>query len=259
MHTALAIIAHALRMLIFQTSTTVRVLMPALVIILGSASIAAMIAPDAIAALQAPSDDMVVPDASTLLLLAGLSIAGLLGYALMAILWHRHVLLNGAEDPSALMPGRPIFFAYVGRAIMVGLMQLLASLPIALAMALAGSILVPTLGGLALLLIGVIGGLAFVWIALRISVVLPAAAVGNAMSLRDSWHATAPLNSVIWGIAALLACLNAGLAGLTNILFPDLGSIALILQTVIYLVEGLVFISVLTTLYGNLVEGRSLG
>jgi hypothetical protein len=115
------------------------------------------------------------------------------------------------------------------------------------------------LGGLAILLIGVLGGLAFLWIALRISLVLPAAAVGNTISLRESWETTAPMSATIWGIAALLAGLNMCIMGLTDVLLPNQGGFALIAQTAVYLIEGIVFISVLTTLYGNLVEGRSLG
>jgi hypothetical protein len=232
MHTALSILSHALRMLIFESATTVRVVTPALIMVLGSAVISIIVVPDAIVALQAAPEDMVVLELSAILLLLVLGIIGLLGYALMAVLWHRHVLLSGSEGIDTPLPDAPIYLRYLGRAIMVGFIQMLASVPIALASALLGGILVPALGGLALLAIGVLAGLAFLWIALRISLVLPAAAMGNPMTIQESWEATAPLSPVIWGIAALLAGLNMCVFGLTSTIFPDQGGIALVVQAV---------------------------
>ncbi|MFC6586772.1 hypothetical protein ACFQDZ_05685 [Sulfitobacter pacificus] len=46
---------------------------------------------------------------------------------------------------------------------------------------------------------------------------------------------------------------------ISDTLLPVTGGLAILAHTIIYVVEGLVFISVLTTLYGHLVEGRSLG
>lgn len=259
MHTAIAFLAHALRMLIFETGTTIKVVMPAMIMIMGSAVMAIVLAPDAIAALQTAPDQMAVTAPAGLGWLLLFGITGLLGYALMAILWHRHVLLNGAVDPAAVMPGGSVFMQYVGRAVTVVCVQVLAGVPITLAMGVLALVLVPLLGGLALFLIGVLGGLIFLWVALRISLVLPSAALAKPMRVRESWEATAPMSVTIWSISLLLAALNMGFLMLTNALTPDEGSLALIVQTVFYIVEGLVFVSVLTTLYGNLIEGRSLG
>ena len=259
MQTALAIIAHALRMLIFETTTTLRVILPALIMVIGSAVVAIVMVPEAIDAIQSAPETVVVPAPSGVFLLLILGVIGLLGYALMAILWHRHVLMNGAERPEALFPNMSIFLRYVGRAIVVGFMQMLASIPIALAMGLVGIYLIPAAGGLAILLIGLLGGVAFVWVALRVSLVLPAGALGHYMSVGESWNATAPLSKVIWGVSILLAGLNMFVFTLADAVIPTLHGISLIAYTVVYLLEGLVFVSVLTTLYGNLVEGRSLG
>jgi hypothetical protein len=107
--------------------------------------------------------------------------------------------------------------------------------------------------------VGILAGILFVWVALRLSVVLPAAALGNGMRIGESWAATAPVSNALWGVAVLLALLNVVISLITVAVLPDGLAIAMIVQTVIYIVEGLVFISVLTTLYGHLVEGRSLG
>lgn len=259
MQTALSIIAHALRMLIFETGTTLRVLMPALLMILGSALLAATLAPEAIILFQTGLDPSGVEQVQNIALLLAFGLLGVLGYALMAILWHRHVLLSEDERSRSLFPDSQIFFRYLGRAILVGFMQILAGIPITLAMALMGTFLIPLGGAFATLLIGVLGGLAFLWVALRLSVVLPAAAMGDYMHLRESWETTAPFNSEIWNIAILLAGLNMAVFVFTGLILPETGTVALIGQTIVYILEGLVFISVLTTLYGHLVQGRSLG
>jgi hypothetical protein len=44
-----------------------------------------------------------------------------------------------------------------------------------------------------------------------------------------------------------------------HIALPDTGALTLVLNTALFILEGLVFASVLTTLYGHLFEGRSLG
>ncbi|NNE52706.1 MAG: hypothetical protein HKN30_09925, partial [Sulfitobacter sp.] len=47
MQSALAIIAHALRMLIFETGTTLRVISPALILVIGSSLLALYLTPEA--------------------------------------------------------------------------------------------------------------------------------------------------------------------------------------------------------------------
>jgi len=121
------------------------------------------------------------------------------------------------------------------------------------------------LGGLtgsspaALLLIGLVAGVAFLWLALRLSLVLPAAALGHVMSVRESWRATEPLAGTLWALAVLLAVVNTLLGVIASMLPPADPGLRLMLDSAIYLIEGLVFVSMLTTLYGHLVEGRELG
>lgn len=259
MHTALAILAHALRMLIFETTTTLRVIMPALVLVLGSAVVAIAFAADTITLLQSSPEDILAPNPNDLLILLIFGIMGLLGYALMAVLWHRHVLMNGTDGAVKLFPEGSVFLGYVGRAILVGLVQMLASIPIMIAMGVLELALAPALGPVSLVFIGVLGGIAFIWVALRVSLALPAAALGNPLTLRESWTMTAPVSSALWGVALLLAGLNMFVFAVSSALLPDQGYLSLIVHTVLYIIEGLVFVSVLTTLYGQIVEGRSLG
>lgn len=260
MNTALAILAHALRMLIFETTTTLRVILPALIVVMGCSLAIALFAPDMITLMQTSPDTPVPPAPQTALGFLVFGAIGLMGYALMAILWHRHVLLNGAERPEHLHPDSRIFFGYIWRAILVGFAQMLAAIPVTVLIGVAGGVAIlnnPT-GPLATLL-SLIGGIIFVWIAMRLSLVLPSAAIGRPMRMRESWNITKPATSALWGVALLLSGLNMCVYTLTALLLPDIGTFSMLIHTLVYILEGLVFVSVLTTLYGYLVEGRSLG
>jgi hypothetical protein len=260
---AMAIFTHALRMLVFDAGTTLRVLLPALALVLGSAIIGAMLAPEALALFYDPSapdslpEPSMLPDPASVSALLVLGLVGLLGYALLAILWHRHVLLNGPER-DGIRPGTGVVLGYIWRAILVGLVQFLVAIPIGLVLALMGG--AAGAGGLSptLVLAGVLAGILFLWVALRLGVVLPAAALGITMPLAEGWRVTAPLANTLWGVAALLAVLNALISLGAGLLLPAAPGVRLVVESAIYLAEGLVFISVLTTLYGHLVEGRPL-
>ncbi|MCX7559335.1 hypothetical protein OS190_07110 [Sulfitobacter sp. F26204] len=260
MNTALAILAHALRMLIFETAATLRVIMPAVVLVIGCSIGVALLSPDLVAFMQDTQDTGKTLRPDDLLNMVFFGLVGLLGYALMAVLWHRHVLLNGAEQRENLRPNLSIFLGYVWRAVVVGCAQVLAAIPISLAMGGLGLLLIrDNPDGMATMLIGFLGGLAFIWIALRLSLALPAAAIGYTMTLGESWQITKPLSAQLWGVGLLLSGLNVCVYIVTNAVLPDVGIIAVIAQTLVFILEGLVFISVLTTLYGYMVEGRSLG
>ena len=252
---ATAPFTHALNMLFHAPSTTLRVILPAVLWVMGAAAVAGVLAGDALGAMDQVIDNAAPPPTDQLLILIACGLAGILGYALMAILWHRYVLLgHGGTD---LRPGARLFGAYVWRAIVLGFVQFLAALPIGLAMLLLGGLTGSSPA--ALLLIGLVAGVAFLWLALRLSLVLPAAALGHVMSVRESWRATEPLASTLWALAVLLAVVNTLLGVIASILPPAEPGLRLMLDSAIYLIEGLVFVSMLTTLYGHLVEGRELG
>lgn len=260
MNTALAILAHALRMLIFEPATTFRVLLQPMLIVIGCAVGSAVLAPDVMTLLGTPPEDMLPPSGADVLTFLLFGAGALLGYALMAVLWHRHVLLNGAEQRQELRPTPKIFFGYVGRAIMVAIAQLIAAIPVAFGMGVLGIPFVNADGtGAGVTVIGLLGGMIFIWIALRYSVVLPAAALGQHMRIRDSWSKTKVVSGPLWGVAGLLIGLNTLVFILTDALVPNVGVTAAAVQAAVFIAEGLVFVSVLTTLYGHLIEKRSLG
>lgn len=256
MNKATAFFAHALNMLFHAPATTLRVVLPAVLWVMGSAAVAGMLASDALATVQNALQDAPPPPADQLFILIICGIAGILGYALMAILWHRHVLLE-RETQAEVRPSMQLYWSYVWRAIVLGFVQFLAAIPIGLAMMLLSGLMGRST--VTLMLIGLAAGVAFLWVALRLSLVLPAAAMGRVMSIRESWEATAPLAGTLWALAVLLAVVNTMLGVISGVLLPDDPGVRLLLDSALYIIEGLVFVSALTTLYGHLIEGRTLG
>ncbi|APE43041.1 hypothetical protein BOO69_06130 [Sulfitobacter alexandrii] len=254
----LSIIAHALRMLIHEPGTTFRVILPGLAMVLASTIAVTTLVPDTLAAIAASDTDTIltIPPSDILLMLA-LGLSGLLGYALMAIHWHRHVLLNGPERARDLRPGWGVIAFYVWRAFTLALVQMLTAVPILTALSILAS-LTGGPGGGGSVILGVVGGIAFLWVAMRFSVTLPAAAMGERMGLVQSWIVTAPLSGPILAVAALLSLLSVFMTVVASLVFPATGAGALLLETCVFLAEGIIFVSVLTTLYGHLVEGRPL-
>ena len=254
---ATALFTHALNMLFHAPATTLRVILPAVFWVMGAAAVAGVLAGDALGAMDQVIDRAAPPPTDQLLILIACGLAGILGYALMAVLWHRHVLLDRDATGAEVRPGARLFWSYVWRAIVLGFVQFLVAIPIGIAMLLVGGLTGSS--PVALLLIGLVAGVAFLWLALRLSLVLPAAAMGHVMAVSESWRATEPLSRTLWALAVLLAVVNTLLGVIAGMLLPADPGLRLMLDSVLYLIEGLVFVSMLTTLYGHLIEGRELG
>lgn len=186
-------------------------------------------------------------------LIAGVILALAMSWA--AVAWHRFILLE--EYPGAL----PAFnesatLRYLGKSIVMSLLLVLIMVPVVL---LLGGLLAPLTqtGGLlagivATVVLGIIPS--YVW--LRWALVLPAAAVTRPMGIRESWRATAPHSRTILGVAVLLMLLNLVL-GLIAVPFGA-SIVAVILSYAVNWFTLMVGLSVLTTLYGHIVEGREL-
>lgn len=196
----------------------------------------------------------IAPEAA---LAVSLALVGVLfASAWIAVAWHRFILLE--EYPGLLppMPGSRIA-AYAGRSILLAILMLLLMFPLS---AIAGQVLLLTgLGqlGLAQALVGFGLATLFTFLWLRVAVVLPATAVGRPYSLSQGWNDGARLSGDIFNAAAIVVALNM-VASLILGLVPLGLWPGLIAQAVVTWVTMMVGTSLLTTLYGHLVEGRSL-
>ncbi|QQA42834.1 hypothetical protein [Pelagovum pacificum] len=172
----------------------------------------------------------------------------------VAVAWHRFVLLE--EYPGAVPTTPfPAVRTYVGRSLLIGVLILLVMVPsmFVLSLVLTPLMMVNQLLGISVFTI--LLSLVTSYVSLRWALVLPAAAIGDSMKLSESWSRTAKLSNQILGVALLLALLNFVL-GLLAVPFGALGG--QVIGIAITWFVGMVGLSVLTTLYGHLVENRPL-
>lgn len=180
--------------------------------------------------------------------------------AWIAVAWHRFILL---EEYSGFIPAtanRPIW-GYVGKSLLLGLIVALAAIPLSFIVGFlfagmiteAGSLpLIPTL--LAGLLIGTVIG--FLWF--RMAICLPAKAVGTDMTFGQAWAATARLAGTIFGVTLIIVAFNIVIGAIFTMAFNGVPILSAVFEVAINWLSTMVGISVLTTLYGHLIEGRDL-
>ena len=188
-----------------------------------------------------------------LVVLAGAAMlaALLVTFAWSAVAWHRFVLL---EEPAGVFP--PFDWTrvgpYAGRSLLLGLMVGIAVLPLAY---LGTQVLGPGSGTEVVLSLslGVLAG----WALTRLSLALPAAAVGRRLSFGESWQATAPASGAVLVTALALVGLNLAVT-LPVLGRPPGDPLSLAVSIAGGWVTGMLGLSVLTTLYGHLVERRPL-
>ncbi|MFZ5963627.1 hypothetical protein ACOXXX_11790 [Thalassococcus sp. BH17M4-6] len=171
----------------------------------------------------------------------------------IAVAWHRFVLAE--EYPQGWLPRwhGSNMLSYLGRSILVGLLITLAVLVVSVPL---GLITMAAPGLAALLPILMVGLAAFLFF--RLSVMLPAAALGHKMKLGEAWEETSGETDTILVLAAVVAGASI-LIQLPTMLNGDPGSfISLIYGLVVNWFATIIGISLLTTLYGHFIEKRPI-
>ena len=174
----------------------------------------------------------------------------------MAVGWHRYSLLN--ERPQTAVPplNQAFVGAYVGASIRVFLCMLLIA-------ALAGVLMsIAAVGGL----VGPTGGqfmpvilvLALTVVAMRLGLVLPAAAIGQPLALRESWAATRGYLGTVIAVVFLTLMLGVPSQGLVQPFLVNSPVVAAVITVALQWLNIVIGLSVLTTLYGICIEKRSL-
>jgi hypothetical protein len=178
--------------------------------------------------------------------------------AWVAVNWHRFVLLEEYPGLLPALSGQPIG-GYVWRAVLLSLVLIVVSLPVSF---IVGLILAPFLGpgtisptGIIPMSLGILLGAFLSWVWLRLALILPAAAVGNRMGMGDSWTVTGQLSGAIFQAGLILMVIN-GVAGYAVEAVFGASVIGLVLGQAVTWVSLMVGVSILTTLYGHLVEDR---
>ncbi|PJE27581.1 hypothetical protein CVM39_13420 [Pseudooceanicola antarcticus] len=181
-------------------------------------------------------------------------IVGMVCYLWIAVAWHRYVLLREEGEGWVAQFRSDRILGYLGRGILLGLVLILPAIFMAFvvgALSVAGGLVVMIASGL-------IFTFAFTVIVYRLSPILPAAALGEPLKMNEAWEKT---KGAGWDIA-LLALITA----VINVIIQSVGEIggnpgaplAVIYMVVTGWLQFMVGLSILTTIYGHYVEGRSI-
>lgn len=193
-------------------------------------------------------------------------VIGVIGWMAFAIIWHRYALLEGDARHHLMRPTASIFGQYFKAALVVGVISFFAALPGGFIVGFVLAILANMSFGTVFLPITTIVAAAMAlafgafigWVVLRFSLILPAAATEQKLSYSDSWQATKTVSLDILWTAILVSILNfvaESIATGLAVVLPGFAIGFVILQVAI---QSLIYISVLSTLYGHLIQGRSL-
>lgn len=177
-----------------------------------------------------------------------LGLAALMASLWIAVAWHRFVLLGEMPEgwlprwPGAAIPG------YLWRSVLIGLAVALAALPVG---AVAAVFLPP------MLMLAVTVGVAS-YVFFRLSPILPAIALGEALSFRAAWQATGDAAGTMAGLAGLMILGSLALQVPTLLSGDPNSLLSLVYSVVVGWFATMIGISLLTTVYGYCVEGRGI-
>lgn len=203
--------------------------------------------------IQLDASPQAIPPINAIGLVVGL-IAAVIGWLWAAVAWHRFVLLE--EYPTGPLPswrGSEVG-NYFGNSLLVFLVIFGAAICLGI---LIGIVTVVLQSAAVAVALGI--GLAFglSWVATRVGLILPAAAIGEKLGVGESWKATASVSGQlilpIFVIALGSTILNQAIIVLAG---PTL--FAFVLTMVVAWIQLLLNLAMMTTLYGNLIEGRQL-
>jgi hypothetical protein len=106
------------------------------------------------------------------------------------------------------------------------------------------------------LLLGFIISSIIIYVTFRFGPILPAAAMDKSMKLRDAWKLTALLGGVLVNLAVIAALLYVPFDAFSSLYAAN--NFLFLAFTAAYDAVSLFTLSVLTVLYGHLVEGRNI-
>jgi membrane-anchored glycerophosphoryl diester phosphodiesterase (GDPDase) len=199
-----------------------------------------------------------------------LVVTAVVAYCWAAVGWHRYVLLE--ETGNGILPNwrGDRIRAYFGRTFIVGLIVILAVLGGGIVIGIV--VAVTQSPALAIVLgIGLVFGAS--WVATRVGLVLPAAALGERMTIGESWAVTRPVASQILLPLIVIALVVGVIQQLILVIFGQTVTVDMfgtmqeqivlslpgqILNGVVSWLQLLLNLALMTTLYGNLIEGRQL-
>jgi hypothetical protein len=164
------------------------------------------------------------------------------------------------EEYPGLLPtlsDRPILRYVLATLILIVVLLVVASIPltIVVGLVLLGDPQSPSIG--AILIVELVTGAVLYWLSMRLALILPATAVGRPMTLGESWRYTARASGAIFVAIVILSALSIGAGFVLDLLLPG-GLVRTVFDVVVTWISLMVGVSVMTTLYGHLVERRAI-
>lgn len=190
------------------------------------------------------------------------ALVSVFAFSWVAVVWHRFILLEEYPNAVPAVNGLPIF-TYIWRSFVLGLILMIAAIPVMMLAfpligILGGSSASPEQFSVSFLVVMFLVGsvMSFVW--LRLAIVLPGVAIGAAMTFKQGWAETAPLAGAIFGAGVIIVAFNLIVGALLGPLFGEGTIVGLVVGLAVQWFTLMVGASMLTTLYGHLIEGRDL-
>lgn len=185
--------------------------------------------------------------------------------SLVAIVWHRYILLE--EIPQGVIPYRADF--RIGRYFWLGVgISLLAALVVGMVSGILGMIFGPffmsSMQGVAegavgvAFLMGLIIGTIVAVLYLRMALVLPAVALDDSLTIGQAWEKTSGHTGAIIGLALALAFINMVVPMVISLAFGELVWVNLAFMGLYQWFYFMLGISILSTLYGHIVQKREV-
>lgn len=182
---------------------------------------------------------------SPVIALTLLSFAIFITALVVAVAWHRFVLLE--EETNTPFP------AFHGSQVLAYFDKILLLVLAVIAIAFVIGLL--SILGQVFLALYLPMGLALAWGFYRLSPILPAAAVGKSMTFREAWDATEPHSTALFALI-FVTFLDGLLVALAFMLLVFVPPLLIATALVVNWFFMMLNISLLTTIYGVSVEGR---
>lgn len=186
--------------------------------------------------------------------------------AWVAVSWHRFILLEEYAGALPAVSGRPIW-PYAGKALLLGLLLAVVAIPLFLIL---GTVLMPLMGGAGLppdptastpfvaIIIFAIAMILLTILSLRWGVALVGTALGKPLGFKQAWDATKPISGVIVSVAIILGLINIVPGQIISMIYNASGILGAILEICLTWLTMMLGISILTTIYGHVIENRPL-
>ena len=184
-------------------------------------------------------------------------------FAWVAVTWHRFILLEEYPATVPAVADRPIL-PYIGKSLILGLIFIAAAIPVLFVSGAVMAIFVDpsemAMGRFSIpaTIIGIASAAALGWVWFRFAVVLPGTAIGKPMTIGEGWAATARIASPLFMAVLIMVAINIVVAELLGATFGDANTLSTIVQIIVQWISLMVGVSMLTTIYGHVVEGREL-